>query len=147
MRRKALSGQGRPVNAGPSEQRWSEGTRRSAPGRIEGQALLVIFVGAGHPATGKSNSPGRAKPSTSKQLSSEPGPQTTRPEKRKAGSSRHAANPAYETLQNSSAKEKREWPAQATPTLRRGTTCPAFWARKRVQLTRRKDAKFTTSPR
>src|SRR5690606_15771753 len=62
MRRKALSGHGRPVNAGPSERRWSEGTRHNAPGRIEGQAFLVIFAGAGHPATGKSNSPGRAKP-------------------------------------------------------------------------------------
>src|SRR5690606_11708395 len=72
MRRKALSGQGRPVNAGPSERRWSEGTRRSAPGRIEGQALLVIFAGAGHPATGKSNSPGRAKPSARRQQGNQP---------------------------------------------------------------------------
>src|SRR5690606_18878373 len=53
-RRKALSGHGRPVNADPSEQLWSEGTRRAyPPARIEGQALLVIFAGAGHPATGK----------------------------------------------------------------------------------------------
>src|SRR5690606_24995485 len=56
-----------------SERRWSEGTRRSAPGRIEGQALLVIFAGAGHPATGKSNSPRRAKPSIFKQLGKQPG--------------------------------------------------------------------------
>src|SRR5690606_18315669 len=65
---------GRPVLAGPWGQRWREGTRRGyAPGRIEGQALLVIFAGAGHPATGKSNSPGRAKPSTCKRLGREPG--------------------------------------------------------------------------
>src|SRR5690606_17840679 len=48
---------GRPVNAGPSEQRWSEGTRRNAPGQIEGQAFLATFV-----ATDKSNSPGQGEP-------------------------------------------------------------------------------------
>src|SRR5690606_36064260 len=40
---------------------------------LRGQALLVIFVKAGHPATDKSSSPGRAKPSTCKQLSNQLG--------------------------------------------------------------------------
>ena len=50
-----------------------EGTRRAhAPGRIEGQAFLVTFA-----ATGKSNSPGRAKPSPSgnTEISRRPTPQ------------------------------------------------------------------------
>src|SRR5690606_26273640 len=55
--KKALSGHGRPVNAGPSERRWSEGTRRNAPGWIEGQVFLVPFG-----TIAKRNSPGRAKP-------------------------------------------------------------------------------------
>src|SRR5690606_28300752 len=42
MRRKALSGQGRPVNAGPSERRWSEGTRRSRDG-LRGKRFWLLL--------------------------------------------------------------------------------------------------------
>jgi len=70
--KKALSGHGRPVNAGPSERRWSEGTRRNAPGWIEGQVFLVPFG-----TIAKRNSPGRAKPSPVRQLGKQPGATAT----------------------------------------------------------------------
>src|SRR5690606_27280198 len=96
MRRKALSGHGRPVNAGPSERRWSEGTRRGyAPGRIEGQALLVIFAGAGHPAIGKSNSPGRAKPSPVRRLRKQLGVDAAGKTQTRRVPLPKAANPTY----------------------------------------------------
>ena len=44
------------------ERRWRERTRSEAQGRMVGQALLVTFGGAGHPATDKSDPPSRAEP-------------------------------------------------------------------------------------
>src|SRR5690606_40253688 len=95
MRRKALSGQGRPVNVRPSERRWSEGTRRNAPGRIEGQALLVTFA-----AIGKSSSPGRAKPPPVRRLGREPGgkSQQQRPKKKTAAQRPPFNHPRAERL-------------------------------------------------
>ena len=63
---RAALGRGRhrhgwPVAAGPWNVTGAREPRRSR-GRMQGQAFLLTFFGAGHPASGKSESPSRAKP-------------------------------------------------------------------------------------
>jgi len=58
---RAAMGQGWPFAAGPWSVTGAREPRRSR-GRMQGQAFLVTFFGAGHPAFGKSDSPSRAKP-------------------------------------------------------------------------------------
>ena len=54
-------GHGWPVAAGPWNVTGAREPRRSQ-GRMQGQAFLLTFFGAGHPAFEKSESPSRAKP-------------------------------------------------------------------------------------
>ena len=54
-------GQGWPFAAGLWNVTGARGPRRSR-GRMQGQAFLLTFLGAGHPAFEKSESPSRAKP-------------------------------------------------------------------------------------
>ena len=58
---RATMGQGWPFAAGPWSVTGARGPRRSR-GRMEGQAFLLTFFGAGRPASEKSESPSRAKP-------------------------------------------------------------------------------------
>jgi len=58
---RAAMGQGCPFAAGPWNVTGAREPRRSR-GRMQGQAFLLTFFGAGHPATEKSESPSRAKP-------------------------------------------------------------------------------------
>jgi len=57
----AIKGQGWPLYAGP---RSADGVREveRSETRMQGQAFLLTFFGAGRPAFGKSESPSRAKP-------------------------------------------------------------------------------------
>jgi len=58
---RAVKGHGWPVAAGPWNVTGAREPRRSQ-GRMLGQAFLLTFFGAGHPATEKSESPSRAEP-------------------------------------------------------------------------------------
>ena len=57
----AIKGHGWPFAAGPWSVTGARKPRRSR-GRMQGQAFLLTFLGAGLPATEKSESPSRAKP-------------------------------------------------------------------------------------
>ena len=59
--RESASGPWMALWRAPAKRHRSEGTRRTAPGRIVGQAFLVTFVPAGQGATGKSDPPSRAE--------------------------------------------------------------------------------------
>ena len=67
---RGIKGRGRhrygwPLYAGPRNADGAREVERSEPGTpspVQGQAFLLTFFGAGHPASGKSESPSRAKP-------------------------------------------------------------------------------------
>ena len=58
---RAVKGHGWPLRGDPRSSDGVRGVERSEP-RMQGQAFLLTFFGAGHPATEKSESPSRAKP-------------------------------------------------------------------------------------